>query len=468
MLLLLLFAAGFGLRILQFVQTGHIVGVDGYYHLRIADEYAKGDFSNFVSYPPGIHLISASFSYLTGSAEASLAILSAFFSSLAIIGVFLITRQRFGQGAALLSAVFIAFSAQAVSYGSLVKNLNFSIAILAFGIWLSYGKRMLPFMATTAILALFSPLDAAALAAIAMISSLMPAATGKGKIDRKKLYISIALLAAAALFGTLYINGSFASLYLTKSLPESMLNILFYTPSAQDFLLRLSPFLLVFAAAGLWTAARKKESLELVIAVAALAVAFPLGIIETDRWYVYSTLFLSVFAGYGLFLFWEISRTSKKALALFTAVMLSILLSGLVLSAAALEANSWGLMTKERYSQLEWLRENTPTNSVVLGTISESHWIFGVAMRTPVATANLIEDPAFSGHINDIEKIYTTTDRHERERLLDAYNISYIMISDKTWWLFGDVMKNFEGPGFREVYEDGIYAILEYTPSASD
>lgn len=456
----LLFMAGFLLRILQSAETGHVVGVDGYYHIRIAEDFMKGDFSNFLRYPPGIHVSSAMLSFLTGSNEISLCLLSALFSSLAIIGVFLLARERFGSTAALFAALFMAISSHAIAYGSIVKNLNFSIAIMAFGLWLNSRDSIIPLALVTAVLALFSPLDAAALSAIMLISSF--AGNEEAGIKRRKASVSIALLAFSLLFGSLYINESFRTLYISKQIPASLSGMLFYIPDASDFFMRMSPLMLAFAAAGIACSARKKEGFELMVPVAVLALAFPMGLLETDRWYVYFTLFLSVFAGYGLSVLWDFSKKSEKLIPAFSVVLVSIIASSMFLAGLALESNSWGLMKNERYGQFKWIEENTPEDSVILGTISESHWIFGIARRNPVTTANLIEDPEFSSHVNDIERIYITQDWDERKSLMEKYNVSYIIISDKTWWMFGDVRENFAGSAFEKVYESGPYIVIKY------
>lgn len=458
LIVLFLFLIGFLMRILQSAETGHIVGVDGYYHLRIAEEFLGGDFSNIHKYPPGIHISSALLSFFTGSSEISLCLLSALFSSLAIIGVFLLAREKFNEVAAVFSALFIAISSHAISYGSIVKNLNFSIAIFAFGLWLNSKNRLGMAILLTLLLSFFSPLDAAALSSIMLISSF--AGKEESGMNRKKAYASIALLAFSILFGSLYINGSFNALYISKEIPGSLAGMLFYIPTASDFFMRLSPFMLVFAAMGIFSAASEKKSLELMVPIAVLAVIFPFGLLETDRWYVYATLFLSVFAGYGLFLLWEFLKKSEKLVPVFAVVLVSILASCAFLTSLALESNSWGLMTEDRYSQFKWIGENTPEGSVILGTISESHWIFGISRRNPVVTANLIEEPGFSGYVDDIERIYTAQDGNERKALIEKYNISYVIISDKTWWMFGDVRENFESPSFDKVYESGPYMIF--------
>lgn len=462
-ILFLIIASGFLLRIYQPLSTEHIVGVDGYYHLRIAEFYRNGDFSNFFLYPPGTHLMIAALNLATGiNIEYCAILLNAIFSTITILGIFLLVKEKFSNKAGLFSAFLFAFSAQAVSYGSLVKNLNFSLAFIAFGLWINSKGKTFSLVIIIALLSLFSPLDAAMLSAIAIITSIIPKFSEGGKVDKNKIIIFSAAFIAAIVFGSLYINQSFFDLYIFKSIPSGLLEMLFYAPSITDFFIRLSPFLLALSFIGIYFSYRERKYLELLVPLVVLAVIFPFGILETDRWYVYATLFLSVFSGYGTFKLLDFSKRMKYHRLFSILLIMIIVLSVTFLANIGLGMNSWGIMTNERYSQLAWIKDNTSEGSVVLGTISESHWIFGIAERNPIATANLIEDPGFGKYYKDIEKIYMTEDSIERKTLLEKYNVSYIMFSDKTLWMFGDAYKRFNSTEFDLVYSDGIYKILEY------
>jgi asparagine N-glycosylation enzyme membrane subunit Stt3 len=465
MLLSIILIAGFFLRFYQSYSTGHIVGVDGYYHLRIAELYRSGNFSNLLVYPPGNQLMIAVMNLFTGiSLEFSAMVLSALFSTLAILGVFLMIREKVNEKAGIFAALFIAFSAQAVSYGSLVKNLNFSLAFIAFGLWLNEKKMTVPFSIVVAALALFSPIDAAVLAFLSMLSFLVPSIVEKKRPDYKRVSLCLALAMLALFTGTFYLNSSFSLIYITKEIPSSLSSVLFYIPNAQDFFLRISPMLLIFGILGIAKSVGDKKSLELVIAVALLSLLFPFGILETDRWYVYANLFLSAFSGIGFLFFWDYFRQRKMDFLPYLSLALVLVIS-VVSIPMALDQNSWGLMNKERYYDYDWLRYNTPENSVVLGTIYESHWIVGISHRNPVSTANLIEEPGFGKYYEDITLMYNTTDQNLRKSLLNHYNVSYVILSDKSEWQFGNVSENFKSQDFEIAYNNGDFSLLRYQKS---
>jgi len=144
------------------------------------------------------------------------------------------------------------------------------------------------------------------------------------------------------------------------------------------------------------------------------------------------------------------------------ATIIIILMSSGFLISEGLKYNNWGIMNEKRYDMFSWLRYNTSQNSVVLGTITESHWISGIGSRKPIAYSNLIAEPSLTQHFNDIYTIYTTENQSLRKELLNRYNISYIIISDKTYWRFGDVRNNFNARDFELVYRNEPYEIFRY------
>jgi len=461
-ILLSLFIAGLSLRLYQPLSTGHIVGVDGYYHIHIADLYKQG-IMPLSSYPPGIHITLFLFNFLTGiGMEFSAILLSSFFSAIAVIAAFLLTKTEFGGKAGLYAAMFVSLSSAMIVYGSRVKNLNFVLPILLFGLLLNAKNKTIPFIATFSILILFSPFDACLLAIFSMLYNFLDSKTCRHKLMTTKFSLYVILLISAVFIASFYVNGSIISLYFTKAIPEGMNEILFYTPSASELLTFLSPIMLAFGIIGIFYSVKKRKFISLIILLSILLIIFPLRIIETDRCYVYITAFLSIFSGYGLFKFMDFVGKTRFSIITRAATIIIILMSSGFLISEGLKYNNWGIMNEKRYDMFRWLRYNTPQNSVVLGTITESNWISGIGSRKPMADSNLIAEPSLTQHFNDIYTIYTTENQSLRKELLNRYDISYIIISDKTYWRFGDVRNNFNAMDFELVYRNEPYEIFRY------
>lgn len=462
LIIVFIFLIGFAFRIYQPLSTGHIVGVDGYYHMQMAELYKAGDFSNIQKYPPGTHVIIAGFSMITGlNTEFSSFFLSSLFSSLIIVAVFLLVKENFGMKAGLLSALFIALSGELVSYGARVKNLDFVIPLLIFGLWLNERDKKISFAAIVIVISLFSPFDAALLCLISILSVAMRTRKDVRRKKISRISMILLLLAFSILIGTIYVTDSLSSLYIEKNVPAEMSSVLFYMPGIWEFFSRISPFLISFAAAGLFFSIREKKSRYIMIPLALLAMIFPFGVMETDRWYVYFSIFLAFFAGYGLEKFISFVEKIKK-FHLAEITIAAILISGIWLSFLGLESNSWGVMNNQRYSVYQWLSSNTHNDSVVLGTIDESHWILGIGKRKPVSSANLIQQSDFEKRFSDMKTAYITNSSTERGEILKKYNVKYILISDKTYFYFGDVRMNFQNSDFFLAYENDPYEIYYF------
>lgn len=450
---------GFALRMWQAATTGHIVGVDGYYLARVAEDYRSVNFAQIFNYPPGTPFLIAAFSFLFLSTELSAILLSATFSSLAIIAIFFMVRSKFGEEAALYSSIFIAFSASMVSYGSLVKNLNFVLPFLIFGIFFVSRKKIIPAFLAGFILLFFAPFDSFLLSLIWTISILI-----EKKKNFKILLAPLALAVLAFTAGIFYGKSALQSLYFSKEIPQSLAATLFAVPEITEFLIFLSPILIVLGILGILQAVgmeRDKKCIEIIIPLILFLVAFQFHLFETDRWYVYVTVFLSIFAGLGMTKILQYG-TLKRIAHFKTMEIFLLVIIGLYLSVIGLGFNSWGIMDENRYSAYQWLRTNTPEDSVVLATIYESHWIYGIGYRNPVASANLIGENNFPQKCEDIILMYNTTNQSLRKELLEKYNVSYIFFSDKTLWQFGDVREEFHKIGSSVVYSNWPYEIHKY------
>ena len=79
---------------------------------------------------------------------------------------------------------------------------------------------------------------------------------------------------------------------------------------------------------------------------------------------------------------------------------------------------------------LNWLREKAPNSSVVLATLDEGHLITSIAQRKNVFDNNFLMQPQADQRLNDVKIIYTTKFETEAIRLLNKYNVDYIIFSE--------------------------------------
>ena len=81
---------------------------------------------------------------------------------------------------------------------------------------------------------------------------------------------------------------------------------------------------------------------------------------------------------------------------------------------------------------LSWIKENTPSDSTVLGTLNQGDIIKAIANRKNVLDTNFLLANNPSQRAYDIERIYKTQYKTEAIALLNKYDINYILFSNQT------------------------------------
>ncbi|MFH1971851.1 MAG: hypothetical protein ABIJ18_00050 [archaeon] len=88
----------------------------------------------------------------------------------------------------------------------------------------------------------------------------------------------------------------------------------------------------------------------------------------------------------------------------------------------------------EEIEALEWIRDNTPTGSSVVGNVYEGNLISSIAQRINVIDTQFI---LAENRYVDISNLFQTESLVKAQRTLAKYNADYIYFSDKTKHLYG-------------------------------
>jgi len=114
-------------------------------------------------------------------------------------------------------------------------------------------------------------------------------------------------------------------------------------------------------------------------------------------------------------------------------------------------------VTQEEIKALEWIKNNTKEDSVILATVGEGYLITSIAQRKNVADPNflLIEDA--EQRVKDTEQIYITVFETEAIALLNKYEIKYIYFSERAKALFKiEEIKYIDENCFELVYDSKV------------
>ncbi len=112
----------------------------------------------------------------------------------------------------------------------------------------------------------------------------------------------------------------------------------------------------------------------------------------------------------------------------FAPITVLILALSLILPATA-AALSQDVPTMEEITALQWIKDNTPQNTSVLGLLEEGHLITYFAERKNLMDPQfpLIED--VENRFQDLNTLYTTPFQTEALGILNRYNLNYLLIT---------------------------------------
>ena len=109
---------------------------------------------------------------------------------------------------------------------------------------------------------------------------------------------------------------------------------------------------------------------------------------------------------------------------------------------------------------LVWLRDNTPQNASVLGTVFDGHLITEVAQRRDVIDTNYLLVPDVSQRLDDLSVVYLSTFESPLILAADRYGFQYVLFSQNA--------RKFYGTRFIEAYskESDCIKLAYYNPEA--
>ncbi len=149
---------------------------------------------------------------------------------------------------------------------------------------------------------------------------------------------------------------------------------------------------------------------------------------------IFLSLVLVLLATYGTKLIYSyIKKTKKPKYANFFLVGLFILfiLTSFIpaLNSASKEVQI--TPSNEEIAALNWIKLNTPVDSVILGTLEEGHLINYFAERKNVLDSNFLLIPDAQQRYEDVNLLYKVRFKTEAVRTLNKYDVNYIYFSSK-------------------------------------
>jgi asparagine N-glycosylation enzyme membrane subunit Stt3 len=197
-------------------------------------------------------------------------------------------------------------------------------------------------------------------------------------------------------------------------------------------------FFLIPIALGLYSAWKSRNEASLFFS--SWFVGFAILSLISWRFILYAIPAACVIAALGLYYLWQWrSRASFPIVrSLGVGILLVLLLALALTGAASLNAAS-GLTADENWQEaLTYLRENTPTDAVVMSQWSPGYWILDLGQRKPFV------DNGYYGHdadrLRDVALAYLATDPSEAAKIMAERGTDYLVFSKDDLDVAGAIM----------------------------
>jgi hypothetical protein len=136
-----------------------------------------------------------------------------------------------------------------------------------------------------------------------------------------------------------------------------------------------------------------------------------------------------IFFGLGykiMMVYLEKTKFNKYKAWLVIGILVILFFTSIMPSIALLQERT--VINNNKLNALYWIKNNTPENSTVLGTIEEGNLITYIAERKNVIDSNFLMVDGVNQRIADLRIIYTSPSVVKATELLNYYSVDYILV----------------------------------------
>lgn len=127
-------------------------------------------------------------------------------------------------------------------------------------------------------------------------------------------------------------------------------------------------------------------------------------------------------------------RYKNLVIALF---LLGFILTSVVPSLSYAKQEIKNSLTQKEISEMEWIKENTKNNSIILASLTDSYAIEAIANRRTMIDPNFLLVKNIDQRYSDFKTLFTTYYETDSVRLLNEYGVKYIYFSENAKKEFG-------------------------------
>jgi hypothetical protein len=248
-----------------------------------------------------------------------------------------------------------------------------------------------------------------------------------------------------------------------ENTPSEILKTYFMNINVPDAVASIGFLPLIFGIYGVYNYIVKKKNKKILILVGMFLSSFILlwlKVLPAEVCLVYIGGSLAVL--FGVFLkdfnlFIESTKFTSRKNLFFTGIVLLLLITQIVPGIIAMSNESNSSPKPEYIESFRWLKNNTENDSVILSIPEEGNLITYYGDRKNVIDTSfiLIDDPGTI--LKDVNSIYTQKFKIEGLRLLEKYDVDYIILSENAKKKYGiSEISYISSPCFYMAYKGNI------------
>lgn len=133
----------------------------------------------------------------------------------------------------------------------------------------------------------------------------------------------------------------------------------------------------------------------------------------------------------------EKTKISQHKNIVFYAVIILFVLTSVLPSIGVARSSIGQAYTDTEISAFAWLSKNTPADATIAATYDEGNLVTFIAKRKNFIDSNFLFASDVDQRLNDIRQLYTSIIETDAISLLNKYNVTYIVLSDRARAQYG-------------------------------
>jgi hypothetical protein len=377
-----------------------------------------------------------------------------------------ITKDTFSAFFAALLAAFIPTYIQATLNQISILSIYIPVLLLLFSSFIEVKKRKILFIILSIILVVLQPLNLLVISTFMIYGIILLSESVTIKKREKEsiaFFASFFILLNLLLFRNIYFEQGLATVW--KNFPIELSGQLFQNFNLFTTITAIGVVPLIFGILGFMLI--KKQTKILTLFKAMLISIFSLlllKLIPFEEGILILAVILCITSAITLqkiMEYLDITKVAKHTKILSYIIVIlavtSLLIPSTIVAREIIEEG----VTEQEIEALDWIKEETPPERIVLGNVNEGNLILYIANRT-----NVIDTQFFyaENRIFDVNTVYETESMIKAIRSLDKYTTDYIYLSDKSRQYYGieEIAYIQDETCFKEVFRNDRTTVYKF------